>query len=104
MDRLVANASAGEVEIQFGVNRWVQVTIGSSGGQAQIATKRELARYLEGRGVFHREADEIAGQAWKGRPWSAGRPEADAGEGLLGPASGAVLLVLSVFLVASIAF
>src|SRR2546426_9068257 len=51
--------------VQFGVNRWVMVTIGSNEAQQQIASERELATYLQQRGLAEPEARDLAGAAWK---------------------------------------
>jgi hypothetical protein len=70
-DRLVAESSAGHVEIEFGVDRWVMVTIDSLERQQQLRSERALRRYLVGRGLFPNEAEDIAHRAWDARPRNA---------------------------------
>jgi hypothetical protein len=67
-DRLTADSSAGFVEVEFGVNRWVMVAVGSAEKQEQMSSERELASYLEERGLFPNEAEDIAHKAWNSRP------------------------------------
>jgi hypothetical protein len=62
------DTTLGRAEIEFGINRWVLVTIGSETGQVQLATRRELASYLLRRGLTDREAEDLARTAWSARP------------------------------------
>ena len=95
----VAETSRGHVEIEFGVNRWVLVTIASEAGQEQLSSSRELRNYLRRRGLTDREAEEVARNAWRSRPSDAGLSAPDADEGLLAAtglsSSKALLLVIA---------
>jgi hypothetical protein len=102
MGRITAHAPAGSVEIEFGVNRWVVVTVGSEETQQQIGSRRELARYLEQHGLFATEAQDLARSAWKERPPGAGGSLASANDTLIGAtglSSGVVLMILVAFVV-----
>jgi len=69
--QFVGDSTGGRVEIEFGVNRWVMVTVGSEEGQEQIVSKRKLASYLEQRGLYPNEAADLAENAWRARPGDA---------------------------------
>jgi hypothetical protein len=95
-DRFETETLRGTVSVEFGVNRWVLVSIGNDEGQSQIDTREELVAYLRGRGLSDREADEFAGEAWKRRPHDAAEHVATSEEGLVkatGFSSGAMLLI-----------
>jgi hypothetical protein len=70
-NRFEAPTLRGTVTIEFGVNRWVLVSIGSDKGQSRIGTRDELTAYLRERGLSDREANEFSQEAWKQRPGSA---------------------------------
>jgi len=92
----------GTVVIEFGVNRWVHVRIGSDDGQEQIESRRELAGYLQERGFSEREANELAQKAWKERPRDAGGHVAAPDDSLIaatGLSKGTVLLIVLAFVV-----
>jgi hypothetical protein len=97
------DTTRGRAEIEFGINRWVLVTIGSETGQIQVATRNELAGYLLRRGLTDREAEDLARTAWSARPREAETRSARSDESLrslAGLSSGAVLLlVLAVVLI-----
>jgi hypothetical protein len=96
-DHPVFETLAGHIEIEFGVNRWVLVSIGSHQAQEQLDSSRQLAGYLQRRGLSEREANEIAMAAWKMRPRDATISSASADESLVsstGLSSSTVLLVL----------
>ena len=104
-DHPVFETLAGHIEIEFGVNRWVLVSIGSEQAQEQIDSRRQLASYLQRRGLSEREANEIAKAAWKMRPRDATISSASADESLVastGFSSSTLLLVLLAFVVALI--
>jgi hypothetical protein len=101
----VAETSIGPMEIEFGINRWVVVSIGSETAQEQIRSKSELAGYLRRRGLLESEARDIARTAWRARPRDAETRSASASESLVGAtglSSGTVLLIV-IFLVAVLA-
>ena len=96
-DHPVFETLAGHIEIEFGVNRWVLVTIGSQLAQEQIDSRRQLADYLQRRGLSQREANEIAEAAWKMRPRDATMTSASSDESLVastGLSSSTLLLIL----------
>ena len=96
----VFDTSAGLVEIEFGINRWVFVSIGSQQAQEQIDSARQLADCLRRRGLPDREATDVAKSAWKTRPSDATVSSASADEGLLastGLGSGTLLLIIVLF-------
>jgi hypothetical protein len=96
----VADTSAGRVEIQFGINRWVLVTIGPDAGQERLESERELADYLRRRGLFENEARDLARAAWRKRPRDADAHAASADESLVaatGLSSWTVLLLVAAF-------
>ena len=98
-----SETSLGRVDIEFGINRWVVVTIGSDQGQEQIGSSKELVDYLRQRGLSEAEARTLARTAWKERPRDAGVTSAFADESLLastGLSSGSMLLMLVVFVLA----
>ena len=95
-NRFEAPTLRGTVAIEFGVNRWVLVSIGSDEGQSQIDSRDELAAYLRKRGLSDREANEFSQQAWKQRPSYAAEHVATPGEGFVaatGLSSGKMLLL-----------
>ena len=99
-NRLEVQTLRGRVVIDFGVNRWVLVSIGSDEGQSQIDSRGELAAYLRKRGLSDREANEFSQKAWKQRPRYAADHVATPGEGFVaatGLSSGtALVLVLAI--------
>ncbi len=91
------DTTLGRVEIEFGINRWVLVTIGSETGQIQLATPRELTSYLLRRGLTDREAEDLARTAWSARPREAEARSERSDESLrsaTGLSSSAVLLLV----------
>jgi hypothetical protein len=95
-NRFEVQTLRGRVVIEFGVNRWVLVSIESDEGQSQIDSRDELAAYLRKRGLSDREANEFSQQAWKQRPRYAADHDASPGEGLVaatGLSSGTVLVL-----------
>ena len=104
-ERFEAETLHGKVVIEFGVNRWVLVTIGSSEGQNQIDSREELASYLRTRGLSEREADEFSQEAWTRRPPSAADHVATSNEGLVGAmglSSGKALVLIVALVVAAV--
>ena len=102
-NRFEVESLRGQVVIEFGVNRWVLVSIGSDEGQSQIDSRDELAAYLRKRGLSDREANEFSQTAWEQRPRYAAEHVATPGEGFVaatGLSSGTVL-VLGVAVVAA---
>jgi hypothetical protein len=98
----VVDTTLGRAELEFGINRWVVVTIGSESSQAQVKSRRELASFLRRRGLTDREADDVARTAWSARPRDAESHAESADESLLsatGLSSGTVLLLVVVFVV-----
>jgi preprotein translocase subunit SecF len=96
-NRFEAPTLRGTVTIDFGVNRWVLVSIGSDEGQSQIDTRDELAAYLRERGLSDREANEFSQEAWKQRPGSAADHVPTPGEGFVaatGLSSGTALVLV----------
>ena len=86
----------GTVTVEFGVNRWVLVSVGDDEGQSQIDSRQELAAYLRTRGLSEREADEFAHEAWNQRPRDAEEHVPTSEEGLVkatGFSTGAMLLI-----------
>jgi hypothetical protein len=79
----IAESSLGLVEIEFGVNRWVMVTVRSESAQQQIGSERELVDYLRARGLLESEARGLARTAWKSRPRAAGSHLASPDESLV---------------------
>jgi hypothetical protein len=93
----VVDTTRGVAEIEFGINRWVVVTIGYESTQAQLKSRRELASYLRRRGLTDREAEDVARTAWSSRPRDAEAHAESADESLLsatGLSSGTVLLLV----------
>jgi hypothetical protein len=98
----VVDTTLGRAEIEFGINRWVAVTIGSETGQAQLANRFELAGYLQRRGLTGDEAEEIARTAWSSRPRAADARAESAHESLrsaTGLSSSTILLLVLALLV-----
>lgn len=96
----VVDTTLGRAEIEFGINRWVLVAIGSETGQIQLTTRDELASYLQRRGLTDGEAEDIARTAWSSRPHHAEARSASADESIrsaTGLSSGTVLLVVIAF-------
>jgi hypothetical protein len=91
----VFDTSAGRVEIEFGINNWVLVSIRSGRDQEQLDSPKKLRDYLSRRGLPDREADDVAKAAWKARPGDAAISSASADEGLVASTglSGSGLLV-----------
>ena len=107
--RFEVDSLRGTVVIEFGVNRWVLVSIGSDEGQSQIDSRGELAAYLRKRGLSDREANEFSHKAWNQRPRSAADHVATPGEGLVkatgfspGAALVLVLAVVAAFLLITV--
>jgi len=95
-DRFETETLRGTISVEFGVNRWVLVSIGGDEGQSQIDTQEELAAYLRTRGLSDREADEFANEAWKRRPHDAAEHVPTSEEGLVkatGFSTGVLLLI-----------
>jgi hypothetical protein len=93
----VVDTTLGRAEVEFGINRWVLVTIGSETGQVQLATRPELASYLLRRGLTDREAEDLARTAWSARPRHAETRAESADENLrsaAGLSSSAVLVLV----------
>lgn len=67
----MAESSAGRLEIEFGVNRWVMVTVGALERQKQISSEPELSTFLRGLGLYPNEAEDVARKAWPARPQDA---------------------------------
>ena len=104
-DRFEAETLRGTVVIDFGVNRWVLVSIGSDEGQSQIDSQDELAAYLRKRGLSEREANEFSQDAWKRRPRDAAEHVATSREGLVsatGFSSGWALVLILALVVAAV--
>jgi len=102
----VAETSIGQVEIEFGINRWVAVSIGSETAQQQIENERELVDYLRRLGLLASEARDVARAAWRARPRDAETQSASANESLVGAtglSSGIVLLIVILFIAALVA-
>jgi hypothetical protein len=98
----VVDTTLGRAEIEFGINRWVLVTIGSETGQVQLATQRELSSYLLRRGLADHEAEDLARTAWNARPREAEtRSERRDGSvrAATGLSSSSVLLLVLAFVV-----
>jgi len=96
-ERFEADTLRGTVVIEFGLNRWVLVSIGSDEDQAQLDTRQELAAYLRQRGLSEREADEFSQAAWKHRPRNAAGHVATPDDGLVaatGFSTGAALVLV----------
>jgi len=71
--QVVYPSSAGEVEIQFGINRWVQIHLrGRDSVQQQVGKQSELEAMLRELGLGKTEAANAASEAWLDRPSSAG--------------------------------
>ena len=62
------DTSAGPVEVEFGINRWVLVTVGGEDGQEQADSPEQLADYLRRRGLSGSDATRVAESAWAKRP------------------------------------
>jgi hypothetical protein len=96
-DPTVVDTTLGVAEIEFGINRWVLVTLGFETGQVQIENRRELASYLRRRGLTEREADDVARRAWSSRPRDAESHAESGDESLIsatGLSSGTVLVLI----------
>jgi preprotein translocase subunit SecF len=96
-DRFEADTLRGTVVIEFGLNRWVLVSIGSDAEQSQVDTREELAAYLRKRGLSEREASEFSQEAWRHRPRNAAGHVATPDDGLVaatGFSTGAALLIV----------
>jgi hypothetical protein len=96
------DSSAGRVEIEFGINRWVLVAVGPEQDQEQIDTDAQLADFLRRRGVPDEEAVEIAETAWAARPEDATVHAVKAREGRVaatGLTAGALVLMFVGFAV-----
>jgi hypothetical protein len=89
----VSESAVADVEIEFGVNRWVVVSIGSEQAQEQIGSRSELQAYLQERGLLESEATAIARNAWRRRPRDAAKSVPELNDSLLGPTSRTFVLV-----------
>ena len=70
-------SSAGELRIQFGINRWVQIDLpGHEQVQQQVGKQVELEALLRNLGLGETEAANAAAGAWVDRPSTAGFSEA----------------------------
>jgi hypothetical protein len=79
--RVTYLSSAGDVEIQFGINRWVQIHLrGRDPVQQQVSKQSELEAVLRELGLGEIEAANAAAEAWVDRPSTAGFSEARAYE------------------------
>ncbi len=82
--RVTYASSAGEVEIQFGINRWVQIHLrGRDQVQQQVDKQKELEAVLRELGLGEIEAANAAAEAWLGRPSTAGFSEARSRESFM---------------------
>ena len=77
------DTSAGPVEIEFGINRWVLASVGGEEEQEQIDTAAELADYLRRRGLSDSDATSVAERAWAARPEDASVHASRAREGMV---------------------
>jgi hypothetical protein len=75
------DTSAGQVEVEFGINRWVLVSVGGDEGQEQVETAQQLADYLGRRGLSGPDAARVAESAWAARPEDASVHAVSAREG-----------------------
>ena len=101
--RFEVDTLRGAVVIEFGVNRWVLVSIGSDQDQEQVESRLELAAYLRKRGLSDREANELSREAWQERPRDAADHVASPRDGLIGAtglSTGTVLVIVVGFVVA----
>jgi hypothetical protein len=62
---VVAESSAGSVEVEFGVNRWVMVTVDAGERQKQVSNERELGYFLRDLGLYPNEAEDVARKVWR---------------------------------------
>jgi hypothetical protein len=74
-------SSAGELQIEFGINRWVQIHLrGRDSVQQQVGKQTELEAVLCELGLGEIEAANAAAEAWLDRPSTADFSEARAYE------------------------
>jgi hypothetical protein len=88
--------------IEFGINRWVMVTVRSDAAQQQIRSRRELVAYLKERGLLESEARGLARTAWQSRPRDAASNLASPDESLVsatGIRSSVILVIVVAFVV-----
>ncbi len=94
----------GDVQIEFGVNRWVLVeTPDGQSVQRQLAQEPELAGLLRELGLTDEDARKAAAEAWTERPVEADTTAARSSESLRRSAGGTswgVGAVLLIFLAA----
>jgi hypothetical protein len=97
----------GDVQIEFGVNRWVLVeTPDEQSVQRQVAHEPELAGLLRELGLTDEDARKAAAEAWMERPVEADTTAARSSESLRRSAGGTswgVGAVLLIFLAALVA-
>jgi hypothetical protein len=96
------DTSAGRVELEFGINRWVLVSIGGEEGQEQVETAEQLADYLRRRGLSDSDATRVSESAWAARPEDASVHAVSPREGLVsatGFPAGVIVLMLIAFAV-----
>ena len=96
------DTSAGQVEVEFGINRWVLVSVGGEEGQEQVETAQQLADYLSRRGLSDSEATRVAESAWVARPDDASVHASTPREGRIsatGFSAGAIALMFIAFAV-----
>ena len=81
--RVAYPTGGGDLQIEFGVNRWVLVETPDGGSeQRQIAHERELAELLREVGLTERDAQKAAAEAWTKRTAEAGAASARPSESL----------------------
>ena len=97
----VVETPRGQVEIAWGVNRWVLVTTPDDEPiEAQVAREHELASLLPEAGLSREAAAAAARRAWRSRPPDARMPNVHAAESAwraTGLPPLAILFVLAVF-------
>ena len=82
--RVIYSSSAGQLQIEFGINRWVQIQLrGRDPVQQQIDRQKELEAVLRELGLGEIEAANAAAEAWLDRPSSAGFSEARSRESFM---------------------
>jgi hypothetical protein len=75
--QVIYPSSAGELQIEFGINRWVQIHLrGRDSVQQQVGKQTELEALLRDLGLGEIEAANAAAEAWLDRPSTAGFSEA----------------------------
>ena len=75
--RVIYSSSAGQLQIEFGINRRVQIHLrGRDSVQQQVGKQTELEALLRELGLGEIEAANAAAEAWLDRPSTAGFSEA----------------------------